>query len=173
MAALMRVPEVAAGATDVVLGEWLAREGADLAAHAPLAVIETDKAQVEVEVESPAVLLRALVPPGAQVAVGAPLALLGTRAELGADLDATLLQLGVETPPAATDRARPDTAAAPDPATASTPEPSDATVSTPGPPDADRRFASPLARRLLRTVGIDIATVTGSGPGGRIIRRDA
>lgn len=96
MADLMRVPEVAAGATDVVLAQWLVAEGASFAAGAPLAVIETDKAQVEVEADRAAVLLRVLVPEGAEVPVGGPMALFGEEAEIGTDLDVTLASLGVE-----------------------------------------------------------------------------
>ncbi|MFG2357396.1 dihydrolipoamide acetyltransferase family protein [Streptomyces sp. NPDC048521] len=170
MPELMRVPEVAAGATHVVMGEWLVPEGTELTAGAALAVIETDKAQVEVEAETEAVLLRTLVRPGAQVAVGAPMALLGTHAEQGSDLDADLARLGV-TDPAAADPAPPAASAPPGAG------PAAASPATPPPPDTPstegRRFASPLARRLLRNAGIDISTVTGSGPGGRIVRRDA
>ncbi|MGW5664666.1 dihydrolipoamide acetyltransferase family protein [Streptomyces sp. NPDC003758] len=163
MTELMRVPEVAAGATHVVMGEWLVPEGTELSPGAPLAVVETDKAQVEVEAETEAVLLRTLVRPGVQVAVGAPMALLGTHAEQGSDLDAELFRLGVTDPAAA---------APAHPSAPPRPEHAAAPPATPAPTDG-RRFASPLARRLLRAAGIDITTVTGTGPGGRIVRRDA
>ncbi|MFD5723347.1 dihydrolipoamide acetyltransferase family protein [Streptomyces sp. NPDC127036] len=157
MAVLMRVPEVAAGVTDVIFGEWLAQEGSDLDVGTPLAVIETDKAQVEIEAESAAVLLRVLVPSGTQVAVGAPMALLGTRAEFHGDLSTALAGSGVELISTAEKPALAD----------------DAQSSTPETAVTKRRFSSPLARKLLRDAGVDIATVTGTGPGGRIVRRDA
>lgn len=189
MADLMRVPEVAAGATDVVLAQWLVAEGASFAAGAALAVIETDKAQVEVEADSAAVLLRALVPEGAEVPVGAPMALVGEESEIGSDLDATLAALGVDeksdhpqssrrdvpdqptsqnTPAPAPARKSPDVPEVP--ANSHTPA-QDADRGSGG--DSKRRFASPLARRLLREAGVDEAEVLGSGPGGRIVRRDA
>ncbi|WP_399895331.1 dihydrolipoamide acetyltransferase family protein [Streptomyces sp. BBFR51] len=179
MAELMRVPEVAAGATDVIMGEWLVAEGAELTAGAPLAVVETDKAQVEVEAETETVLLRTLVRPGTRVPVGAPMALLGTHTERDFDLDAVLAGLGVEavgTPDEAGPEVPPAQDAPPTDSSSVSPEEAPEPV---GPQESGtgvsggRRFASPLARRLLRTAGIDIATVTGSGPGGRIVRRDA
>ncbi|PPS90807.1 dihydrolipoamide acetyltransferase family protein [Streptomyces sp. MH60] len=179
MAELMRVPEVAAGATDVIMGEWLVPEGAELTAGAPLAVVETDKAQVEVEAETETVLLRTLVRPGTRVPVGAPMALLGTHAERDSDLDAVLAGLGVEavgTPEEAGPEAPPAQDAPPADVSSVSPAeaPEPAGPQEPGTAfSGGRRFASPLARRLLRTAGIDIATVTGSGPGGRVVRRDA
>jgi len=94
------------------------------------------------------VLLRRLVEPGASVAVGAPLLLLGSRSEVGADIDALLVELGVQ---------------------GSAPAP---------PPRAEtngrgRIFATPLSRRLLAQAGIDLQDVTGTGPNGRITKKDA
>ena len=96
MATLLRVPEVAAGATEVTVSEWLVDDGADIQTGAAVVALETDKAMVEVEAETGGVLLRRLVEPGASVAVGAPLLLLGSRSEIDADVDALLVELGVQ-----------------------------------------------------------------------------
>ena len=77
MATLLRVPEVAAGATEAILSQWLVEENASFSADQPLVVIETDKAVVEVPADTDAVLLRRLVGGGTPVEVGAPIALLG------------------------------------------------------------------------------------------------
>ncbi|WP_210594028.1 biotin/lipoyl-containing protein, partial [Streptomyces sp. GESEQ-35] len=97
MATLLRVPEVAAGATEAVLSEWLVKENTPYKTGDPIVVLETDKALVEVAAESDAVILRALVPNGATVEVGAPMALVGDTSETGADLEQLLAELGVST----------------------------------------------------------------------------
>ncbi|MCU1615929.1 MAG: catalytic domain of component of various dehydrogenase complexe, partial [Frankiales bacterium] len=99
MAELLRVPEVAAGATEAVLSEWLVEENAPITADQPIVVIETDKAVVEIPAETDAVLLRHLVGGGTPVEVGAPIALLGDPSEQGGDLDALLAGLGVAAAP--------------------------------------------------------------------------
>lgn len=211
MAELMRVPEVAAGATDVVLSEWLAQEGAAFAVGDSIAVIETDKAQVEIEAETSGVLLRTLVVGGSEVAVGAAMALIGVNEDLGTDLDALLEGLGVNTiaasqAPVRRDVPEPDVTAEAVQATppvamqtsaidqssqaatstvpAPLPRPSEAaqgiagwvtedSAAAPHAKDRSRRFASPLARKMLYAAGIDIADFIGTGPRGRISRRDA
>lgn len=149
MAELMRVPEVAAGAAEVVVSEWLVNEGDRVRTGEAIAVIETDKANAEIEAEADAFLLRTLVAPGTTVEVGAPMALLGHENDASADAEALLQQLGVE--PTSTDRTSAGAETAP-------PE--------------RRIFVSPLARKVARQAGVDLADVVGSGPHGRIRRRD-
>ncbi len=96
MATLLRVPEVAAGATEVVVSEWLVDEGADVTNGAAVVALETEKAIVEVMAEAGGVLLRQLVDAGSTIAVGAPLLLVGTRSDVDADVDALLVELGVQ-----------------------------------------------------------------------------
>jgi pyruvate dehydrogenase E2 component (dihydrolipoamide acetyltransferase) len=141
MAIVLRVPEVATGSTEAVLTEWLVSENTPFEAGAALAVLETDKAAVEVEAEASAVLLRHLVDGGSTVEVGAPIAVLGVEGE---DVSVVLAELGGSDPA--------DSAAAPvAPA---------------------RIFASPLARKLLKEAGIPLDAVAGTGPNGRIVRKD-
>jgi pyruvate dehydrogenase E2 component (dihydrolipoamide acetyltransferase) len=148
MATLLRVPEVATGATQALLTEWLVAENTRFAAGDPIVVLETDKAAVEVEAEVDAVLLRTLVPGGTTVAVGVPIALLGQEAEAG-HVDKLLSDLGIGTF---------ETSVADDPVAE---------------PASGRIFSSPLARKLLKEAGLAPRQVRGTGPGGRIIRRDA
>lgn len=163
---LQRVPEVAAGAAEVVLSEWLVAEGDEVAAGAPIAVVETDKATVEIESEAAATVLRQLVAPGAAVAVGAPLVLLGSTAEVGEE-DRLLAELGAAAPE---HREAPPRRDVPEPeAESPTPPPAEA-----APPVSPRRiFITPLARKLLKQAGLEPEDVRGSGPRGRITRRDA
>ncbi len=117
-------------------------------------MVETSKAVVDVEAETDGVVLKRLVDEGTDVGVGDPIAVLGDPGESVADLAAAMRALGVGAQPAA----------------APAPEPS------PGPQPAvangGRLFASPLARRMARDAGLTLADLTGTGPGGRIVRRD-
>lgn len=160
MPELLLVPEVAAGATDVVLAEWLVAAGDAIEAGDPIAVIETDKALVEVEAEVTATVLRTLIDGGTTVTVGTPMALLGAAADVRGDHDAMLAALGVEAPKPAPEPAAEPVATAP---AAATPTPA---------VQVDRAFVSPIARKLLRDADVDPAGIHGSGPSGRIVRRD-
>lgn len=175
MARVLRMPGVAADATDAVLSDWLVAEAASFAAGDPVATVETDKAAVDIEAEAPGRMLRTLVPEGARVEVGEPIAVLGDPGEEVADLDALLASLGVAV---ASDALIPERREVPDP----TP-----LVAVPAPaaaPDAavpaaagraragGRILASPLVRRLAGEAGVPLETLVGSGPHGRIVRRD-
>lgn len=149
MATLLRMPEVAAGATEAVLSEWLVRENAPFAAGDPVAVVETDKASVEIAAETDAVILRTLAPAGTLVEVGSPLALLGGDGDQPGDADRLLGELGVG-PPAPEPREVPQFA----------------------PVQNGRIFITPLARKLLKEAGLTPDQVRGTGPNGRIVRRD-
>ena len=102
MARLLRMPEVAANATEAVLADWSVQENVAFAAQDSLATVETEKALVDVEADQAGVVLKALVRPGSQVEVGAPIAVLGDPGEQVADLDALLADLGVAETPAPT-----------------------------------------------------------------------
>jgi pyruvate dehydrogenase E2 component (dihydrolipoyllysine-residue acetyltransferase) len=157
MPRLLRMPEVATGATEAVLAEWLVAERAEFAAADTLATVETDKAMVDVEAEDAGVVLKTLVAPGAHVEVGAPIAVLGQPGEAVADIGAVLAELGVA-------------GAAPTPSMPPvTPTASATPVSASG---NGRVFASPLARKIARQSGIPVGDITGTGPNGRILRRD-
>lgn len=161
MATILRMPEVLANATEAAISTWLVEEGAAFTARQPLAEVETEKAMVEVTVEEAGVLGRQLAKPGVTIAVGAPIAVLISSGEGEAEINALLgdqpaavQPSSVAEPPAAG-----PTAAA---------EVTEGTSTAPG----TRLFASPLARRLAKERGIDLRGVTGTGPGGRLVRRD-
>ena len=159
MPRVLRMPEVAANATEAVLAEWLVGENAEFAALDTIATVETEKALVDVEAEDAGVVLKTLVPPGALVEVGAPIAVLGAPGEAVADLDAVLTELGVAEP---VDHVVPERRSVVE------------LVETPAPMQGDngRVFASPLARKLARLAEIPVEAITGTGPRGRILRRD-
>jgi pyruvate dehydrogenase E2 component (dihydrolipoamide acetyltransferase) len=186
MPRLLRMPEVAAGAAEAVLAEWLVAERAEFAAADTLATVETDKAMVDVEADDAGVLLTTLVAPGAHVEVGAPIAVLGQPGEVVPDIGAVLADLGVAASarPAepATPAAAPAAASAPSVTSAPSATASSAAAAPSAAPPAaaapagpggnGRVFASPLARKIARQSGVAVETITGTGPGGRILRRD-
>ncbi|MFN4143699.1 pyruvate dehydrogenase complex dihydrolipoamide acetyltransferase [Aestuariivirga sp.] len=139
------------------LAKWLKKEGDQVKSGDVLAEIETDKATMEVEAVDEGTLGKLLIPAGTDdVAVNTPIAvILGEGEKLG------------DAPAAAPAAAKPAAAAptAPKPAPAAAP---------PAAPRAEggRVFASPLARRMAKQKGIDIATLLGSGPHGRIVLKD-
>ena len=167
MARLLRMPEVAANATEAVLADWSVPENVAFAAQDSLATVETEKALVDVEADQAGVVLKALVLPGSQVEVGAPIAVLGDPGEQVADLDALLADLGVSA-----------TSTAPVPERRDVPDPEGGTASThPSAPSVEhatpnRVFASPLARKLANDAGIPVEQIDGTGPRHRILRRD-
>jgi pyruvate dehydrogenase E2 component (dihydrolipoamide acetyltransferase) len=186
MAQVLRMPGVAADATEAVLSEWLVEESGDFRATDPIATVETEKASVDVEAAAAGRVLKTLVPPGALVEVGDPIAVLGEPGEQVDDLDGLLSSLGVAP---ATDVVVPERRDVPtDPESGA---PLAEAVQAPAVPDhrpvdpvassADggvvlrptrRVFASPLARKIARQNGLAVENISGTGPRGRVLRRD-
>ena len=167
MPELLRMPEVATGTTEAVLSSWSVDENAAIAANDVIATVETAKAVVDVEAEADGVVLRLLVAAGTEVIAGAPIALLGRPGEQVVDIDSVLRDLGIAANPVALEV----------PEAATTPEPSPLQVEAPAPEPQfsgarDRVFASPLARRRAKEAGLAVEQITGTGPNGRIVRRD-
>jgi pyruvate dehydrogenase E2 component (dihydrolipoamide acetyltransferase) len=159
MPELLRMPEIAASTTSAQLSAWPIAVKTPFAARDVIVTVETDKAVVDVEAESDGVILRTLVPEGTEVTVGTAIALLARPDEQVDDVDAVLAQLGVDPGAGAGAEAAPT---APLPA-ADGPAPGERPV---------RLFASPLARRLATEAGLLLTDLVGTGPAGRILRRD-
>lgn len=157
MAHLLRMPAVLAGATEAILLSWHVKPGDAFVAGDALAEIETDKALVELEAEEAGTLGRAVAVDGQKVSVGDPIAVLVADGDTEVDIDAALATAGAEQAVVPSE---------PDAVQAAEPEPPSLTVET------GRLFVSPLVRRLARERGIDPSVISGTGPGGRIVRRD-
>ncbi|MER5986904.1 2-oxo acid dehydrogenase subunit E2 [Streptomyces sp. NPDC001787] len=183
MAELFRMPAVAADAATAVLSAWQVAEGASFTKDDALVSIETDKAEVDVAADRDGVLLKTLHEAGTEVEVGDPIAVLGAAGEQPGDLGALLAELGVGVTgpgearqavrrdvPEDADAERQTSPASRTSPVASTPSP--AAPPEGGPDRGGRVFSSPLARRLAREAGLDIELLTGTGPGGRVVRRD-
>ena len=166
MAELLRMPEVSANLEAAILSTWSIDEGATFAAKDVIAVIETEKAVVDYEIETSGVLVRKLVADGAEVAVGDPIAVLAAVGESIADVDAVVAELAGGRAAATPSAATPSAAQAP---VAAGSHPADAAAPA---ATAERVFSSPLARKLAREAGLDVSALHGTGPNGRIIRRD-
>ncbi|MEJ1159026.1 pyruvate dehydrogenase complex dihydrolipoamide acetyltransferase [Prosthecomicrobium sp. N25] len=157
------------------LAKWLKKEGDSVKAGDVLAEIETDKATMEVEAVDEGTLARILVAEGtADVAVNTPIAVLAGEGE-----DVAAAAGGAGAAPAPQPAAAPKAEAAPAPrpsertSEATSPAPAGAPAAQPAAASgANRIFSSPLARRIAREAGIDIAKVEGTGPRGRVIQRD-
>jgi len=171
MAAIMRMPEVLANATEAIIAKWLIAEGASFTIGQPMAEVETEKALVEVPAESDGILGKYLAQNGAHVQVGAPIAILLNVGEGQAEIDKLLTEVGADIPApvvaATTPIAETTTPATAAPVIAPAPVATPVQTNTGG-----RLFASPLARRLAKESGINPASIQGTGPDGRIVRRD-
>jgi pyruvate dehydrogenase E2 component (dihydrolipoamide acetyltransferase) len=168
MPALLRMPGVAANATDAVLSEWQVAENAEFTKEDAIATVETDKANVDIEAEEAGVILKYLVPPGTTVEVGAPIALTGLPGESVTDLERALRDLGVSTQENPGDT---DPGDVPVEARAARTDSQDRAADYAG-ADGARLFVTPLVRRLVREADLDLNGITGTGPNGRIVKRD-
>ena len=154
------------------LAKWLKKEGEKVKPGDVIAEIETDKATMEVEAVDEGTLAKIVVPEGtADVPVNQLIAVLAGEGE-----DATAAASAAGSAPAPKPAEAPKAAApAPTPATAEAPKPAAApapAASAPATNGHARTFSSPLARRMAKEAGIDLARIAGSGPHGRVVARD-
>jgi len=169
----LRMPEVAANATHATLVCWNKVEGEQIQAGQSIADVETDKAVLELPVEHTATVGKLLVASGTQVPVGEPIAVL---LQPGESLEEAVLPqggVGNATAAALPERSATETAAKSEREVAAN-QPS---VDTPAlghemPRARDRRFTSPAARLLAKQHQLDLASVAGSGPRGRVTKHD-
>lgn len=172
MAEILRMPEVLAGASEASIQTWLVSPGTTLAIDQPIAEVETEKATVELTAESAGALGRILVAEGDNVVVGDAIAVLLSEGEGDDAIEAALAAAGLAVAAAAAEAAPISTQ--PSPQSPGQAEVYTANGHTPRPAEdgQDRRFISPIVRRLARQHGVDIASMAGTGPHGRIVRRD-
>jgi pyruvate dehydrogenase E2 component (dihydrolipoamide acetyltransferase) len=196
MASIITMPKLSPTMEEGVLAKWTKKEGDKIAPGDIIAEVETDKANMEFPLEDEGVLLKLLVKEGDTVKLGDPVAVLG---EAGEDPAAVMKEIGeaqskkasapapaAAAPPVAAtvradnaDRDQGDTKA-PDPTRAAkvqppAPKPAAATAATQthaGSNGGGRVLASPFARKQALEKGVDLRSVTGSGPRGRIVQRD-
>ena len=175
MAAVIRMPGISADAESATLVEWSVAVGDTVASGDVVATVETDKAVIELEAEEAGTLLRTFADAGQEVAVGGPLAVLLQDGETAEDEAAIVGALGLgpqasgPLPPAEEERSQDELV--PDAATPAA-HTADETVPQHEAPRNGRIFATPLVRRLAEEAGVGLEGITGTGPNGRIRRRD-
>jgi|DewCreStandDraft_1066081.scaffolds.fasta_scaffold00173_33 pyruvate dehydrogenase E2 component (dihydrolipoamide acetyltransferase) len=162
----LTMPQLGITMTEGKITRWLKREGDTVVAGEPVCEIETDKISTTVEATTAGTLGRILVPEGASAPVAAPIALILAPGEA---LEGPAGATPAESPMAPAPPARPGAEPAAHAATALA---APAAASATAPVEAERIRATPLARRLAEELGVDLRTVRGSGPGGRIVEAD-
>ncbi|WP_412062800.1 pyruvate dehydrogenase complex dihydrolipoamide acetyltransferase [Rubrivirga sp. IMCC45206] len=193
MAIAVEMPKMSDTMEEGVLVAWLAEEGASVSAGDVIAQVETDKATMDLEVYDDGVLLKRVVGEGDSVPIGALIAVLGKEGESADDVigqyggdgaagDAAEVQAAPpatdegNAAPAGLDGIAPVAEAIDAPAPSVQPVGGDGAAPSATPAassaDGDRVKASPLARRMATEGGLDLATVQGSGPDGRVVKRD-
>ncbi|CAN7560935.1 pyruvate dehydrogenase complex dihydrolipoamide acetyltransferase [Rhizobium sp. LjRoot98] len=151
------------------LAKWLVKEGDKVSAGDVLCEIETDKATMEVEAVDEGTVAKLVVAAGTEgVKVNAVIAILAADGEdIAAAASGGGAAPAAKAEPAKAEAAPAKTEAAP----AAAPAPAAAQASAPA-SSGMRTFSSPLARRLAKDAGIDISAVAGTGPHGRVIKKD-
>jgi pyruvate dehydrogenase E2 component (dihydrolipoamide acetyltransferase) len=186
MATILDMPQLSDTMKIGVMRKWRKNEGDKIAPGEVLAEVETDKATMDFEAFDEGVLLKRLIIDGASVPVGTPIAIIGKAGEDTAALEAEAkarsaggkpaAKAAAPAPAPAAEPAPAPVAAAPKAAPAPAPRPAAAPAPRAAAPapvaPASKVLASPLARKLATDLGVDLRTVAGSGPGGRIVERD-
>jgi pyruvate dehydrogenase E2 component (dihydrolipoamide acetyltransferase) len=164
------------------LVKWAKHEGDAVKSGDTLAEVETDKAVMELVARADGQLIKVLVPEGSTVPVGDVVAYIGSAGEKvdGGEPAAppTKPAAPAEKSERSAARGARETQPAPAPSKPASPAPAPR-APTPTPPsapmapaDATRVKASPLAKRIAKEAGVDLKLVQGSGPGGRVVKRD-
>ena len=151
------------------LAKWLVKEGDQVSSGDVIAEIETDKATMEVEAVDEGVIAKILVAEGTEgVAVNAVIAVLAEEGEDPGSVQAGSGGAPAPAPASAPAESAPAPVPAPKPEKAQETAPVSAAVPSPG----KRVFSSPLARRIAGQNGIDLGALSGTGPNGRVVKRD-
>ena len=154
-----RLPDIGEGVAEGEVVKWLVKEGADVKENQPLVEIMTDKVNVEIPSPTKGTILKLMAKEGGTVKVGQVLLVIGEKGEQGSASTAV--------PPSTTTAKTPAVV----PAKAIAPTPSSAPVAV-APKKQQEILATPATRKLARDMGVDLATVQGTGPGARITDED-
>ena len=164
------LPPLGESVTEGTVTRWLKQVGDAVAADEPLVEVSTDKVDTEIPAPAGGILLAIRVPVDATVAVGAELAVIGDAGALPAGGAGETPAPAAMTPPAAFVPATPVTPAPMLAAPAPAPAPTDTPAGAPS--SDDEPYVTPLVRKLAAERGVDLATVVGTGVGGRVRKQD-
>ena len=146
MATLIAMPKLSDTMDEGIILKWLKKEGEAIKQGEILAEVQTDKADMELEAYDGGIVRKLFVPEGGGAPVGSPIAIIGTADE---DISAMLQASGTASPQKS------------------------AHADSPAPARENGRLkASPLAKKLAENLKVDISSVTGTGPNGRIVKQD-
>src|SRR5712671_1624432 len=177
MATQVVMPKLSPTMEEGQLSRWLKKEGDKVSMGAPLAEIDTDKATMEMQALANGVLRKILINEGESAPLGQPIAIIGEPDE---DISALLKTAGEKarsSAKTAEPQAPPATAPKePEPpneeATAKVTPSAQTEPSTQASRDDGRQLISPIAARMAAEAGVNLKSLQGSGPGGRIVKRD-
>ena len=162
MATELKMPQMGYDMEEGTVVRWLKEEGAAVNRNEPVAEIETDKAVVEFESDSEGVLLKIVAPEGTIVPVGQTIAVVGNAGEEVT----TVSDIPTEQTTSTMD------SKIEDPELRNEPEQFHETTQVSSEPNTGRILATPIARRIAEERGISLSNIAGSGPGGRITKKD-
>ncbi len=162
MATKILMPKLSDTMTEGLILKWLKKEGDKVKQGEILVEIESDKADMELEAYDSGILRKIIIPEGGKAPIGAPIAII---AEADEDITSLLSEAPQEPKPT------PQKQAIQEPKSSETLKPSTPQIKDQAEKD-DRIKASPLAKKIAAEKEIDLRSIKGSGPGGRIIKRD-
>ncbi len=167
MATELKMPQMGYDMEEGTVVRWLKEEGSTVGRNEPVAEIETDKAVVEFESEAEGVLLRIVASEGSIVPVGETIALVGLEGEEADNVPSAGSTESTDSDTAIREELTSESERheVQEPIRNTTQESSESTPTT-------RILATPVARRIADELGIDLKQVAGSGPGGRITKKD-
>ena len=161
MATIIEMPKLSDTMTEGTLVKWLKKEGDKVAVGDVLAEVETDKATMEMAANDDGILGKIYVTAGSKAVLGAALAVLVEEGEAVPEAPVAKAPVKPAAPAASDGGATPAPAARGNSSRAAT-----------APTNGGRIKASPLAKKIAAEKGLDLRTLAGTGPGGRIVRAD-
>jgi len=164
---IFKLPDLGEGTVESEIGEWFIKVGDLVNEEDIVCTMMTDKAAVELSSPVTGTIVKLAGEPGDIVAVGAPLVVFDTAAD-AAPTEAESGDAPTAAPEPEPTKAAPEPGSPPVADSESGPEPADSDEA----PERNRVMTSPAIRRRAKEAGIDLSLVPGSGPGGRILRKD-
>src|SRR6185436_16524701 len=171
MATKVIMPKLSPTMEEGQISRWLKKEGDKVSMGEPLAEIDTDKATMEMQALANGVLRKILINEGQAAPLGQLIAVIG---EANEDIASLLSEAPAPVAAKPQEEKKPEPEKAPEqsaPAPAPAPQ-ANGRQPQPAASDSGRMIVSPLAARMAAEAGIDLRSLQGSGPGGRIIKKD-
>jgi pyruvate dehydrogenase E2 component (dihydrolipoamide acetyltransferase) len=166
MAEKFLMPKLSPTMEEGQIARWVKNEGDSYEANETLAEVDTDKATMEMTALTAGTLLKIIKGAGDTAALGEAIAIIGTKGE---DISALLAEVSANGSPKNAEEKAEEPVAAPK---AETPAAASVSRETSAATNGGRMLVSPIAARMAAENGVELSSITGSGPGGRIIKRD-